>query len=231
MDHKWMSVPSFRPALASTLGLKGQDSNMPLCPLRSPCYAPDSHLALACSPLLLSLCSCSSNGLGVFCHSPCREGWRAAVGRSQLPVLVPSPILALQQQPDRPVSPEAEGLWGLLSSTLSKMKIIASRKMHPFSVTNPWCGNVLTFNEVHLCRSAGSEGETRHWRSLPLPPLVLSLILGSPEQRLDTPQHPVSSFVSMKNTIEMLMSLCFLTEHTHKGLPGRVGKGRTWSKT
>jgi len=50
--------------------------------------------------------------------------------------------------------------------------------MHPFSFTNPWCGNVLTFNEVHLCRSAGSEGftETRRWCTRLLPPPVLSLI-------------------------------------------------------
>ena len=178
-DCSFMAVTTIsRPALASMLVLKGQDRNMPLCPLRSPCYAPDSHLALACSLLLLSLCSRSSDGLDVFCNPPCMEGWTAAVGGSQLPVLVPSSIPALQQQTGRPVSPEAEGLWRLLSSTLSKVKIIASRKMHPFSFTNPWCGNVLTFNEVHLCRSAGSKGftETRHWCSLLLPPPVLSLI-------------------------------------------------------
>lgn len=121
---------------------------------------------------------CSSYGLDVFCNPLCMEGWKAAVGAAQSLALTPSSIPALQQLTERSVSPEAEGLGGLLSSTLSKMKIIASRKMHPFSFTNPWCGNVLTFNEVHLCRSAGSKGftETRHRHSLFLPPPVVSLI-------------------------------------------------------
>lgn len=53
---------------------------------------------------------------------------------------------------------------------------------------------------------------------------------GSPEQCLDAPSTPPeSSFVSVKSMIKMLM--CFPAQHTHKGLPGRLGKGRTRSKT
>lgn len=53
---------------------------------------------------------------------------------------------------------------------------------------------------------------------------------GSPEQCLDAPSMPPkSSFVIVKSMIKMLM--CFSAQHTHKGLPGRLGKGRTRSKT
>lgn len=133
-----------------------------------PWHAPCSCFHSVLAPLMVWMLSATLHA---------QPTWSTAVGGSQLPALVPSPIPALQQQTDRPVSPEAEGLWGLLSSTLSKMKIIASRKMHPFSFTNPWCGNVLTFNEVHLCISANSKGftEKRRWCSLLLPPPVLSL--------------------------------------------------------
>lgn len=58
---------TFRAALASVLGLNGQDRNMPLRPFQSPCYAPDSHLAPACSLLLHSFYSSSSDSLDVFC--------------------------------------------------------------------------------------------------------------------------------------------------------------------
>lgn len=141
-----------------------------LCPREPPC--PGVLLALAFTLFLLLCWS------GCFVQPPKHGGQGGSRGRQWVPSTASSPIPALQQQTDRPVTPEAEGLCGLLSSTLSKMKIIASRKMHPFSFTNPWCGNVLTFNEVHLCRSAGSKGfrERRHWRSLLLPPPVLSLI-------------------------------------------------------
>lgn len=160
------------PALANVPVVKEQGRNTPLCcSLQNPCYAPDSHLALACSLLSLSPWFLLLWWSGCFVPP-------SSSGRQSASSADPSPIPAQQQQPDRPISPEAEGLWGLLSSTLSKMKIIAPRKMHPFSFTNPWCGNVLTFNEVHLCRSAGSKGftETRHWCSLLLPPPVFSLI-------------------------------------------------------
>lgn len=73
------------PALANVPVVKEQGRNTPLCcSLQNPCYAPDSHLALACSLLSLSPCSCSSDGLDVLCHPP-------AVGGSQLPVLIPAP--------------------------------------------------------------------------------------------------------------------------------------------
>lgn len=90
MDHNGMIfffmvvMVTSRPALANVLVVKGQGRNMPLCSLQSPSYGPDSHLTLACSLLLLSLCSCSSDGLDILGHPP-------AVGGSQLPVLIPAP--------------------------------------------------------------------------------------------------------------------------------------------
>lgn len=83
MDECFFTVVTITPipALAHMRVVKGQGRNTPLCSLQS---APDSHLALACSLLLLSPCSCSSDGLDVSCHPP-------AVGGSQVPVLIPAP--------------------------------------------------------------------------------------------------------------------------------------------
>lgn len=136
---------------------------------------PAIPLSLAWSSMLLLLPRVQNISYQPSWAKASHSEWSALSGLQHRAALC-GVVRAHSLQTDRPVSLEAKHFWGLLFSTLITMKIIAWRKMHPLSFTNPLCGNVLTFNEVHLCWSAGSEGfrgKTLRSSQLHPPPVLL----------------------------------------------------------